>query len=93
VRKYNPVAMKKRNHPEPPVPEKAQTRERGLSRAEVAKITGLKPHHLANLALTGGGPPYRKLRPGKRGSCIYLESEVENWLRGLPMHGGSNSKA
>jgi len=63
-------------------------RDRGLTRKEVAEMTGLTIAYLANVALAGEGPPFRKCKAGKRGKVIYMESEVVAWLRGLPVHGG-----
>ena len=65
-------------------------RDRGLSRQQVAELTGLTTHHLANLGVANEGPPFRKHKLGKRGRVIYLESEVLAWLRALPVHGGAS---
>lgn len=62
--------------------------DRGLSRKEVARLTGLTVSYLANKAVAGQGPPFRKITPGRRGKVVYLESEVVAWLRSLPQHGG-----
>jgi hypothetical protein len=71
----------------------AVIRDRGLSRQQVAELTGLRAHHLANLAVLNQGPPFRKHQAGKRGRVIYLESEVLAWLRALPVHGGGHAEA
>lgn len=64
--------------------ENAGSVERGLSRRQAASMTGYSEKTLANFALLGQGPPMRKFR----GKCIYLESELLAWLRGLPVSGG-----
>jgi len=62
--------------------------DQGLTRKQAAELCGLRPEHLANMAVFGQGPPFRKLKPGKRGKVVYLKSEVLAWLRSLPAHGG-----
>jgi len=47
-------------------------------------MTGYAEKTLANLSLLGEGPPMRK----HRGHCIYLESELLAWMKGLPVSGG-----
>jgi hypothetical protein len=68
------------------------TLDRGLSREQVAEMTGLTVHHLANLGVLDQGPPFRKHKAGKRGRVIYLQSEVIQWLRSLPIHGGGQQE-
>ena len=67
--------------------EAPDVEERGLSRAEAAAVCGLNASYLANAAVFGLGPPFRKLKPGKRGRVIYIRSELLEWLRNLPQHG------
>jgi predicted DNA-binding transcriptional regulator AlpA len=61
-----------------------RTSDRGLTRKQAAAMTGYAEKTLANLALLGEGPPMRK----HRGHCLYLESEVLEWLKSLPVSGG-----
>ena len=61
--------------------------DRGLTRKQAAEMTGYAEKPLANLSRHGEGPPMRK----HRGHCIYLESEVLNWLRSLPLSGGAGA--
>ena len=58
--------------------------DRALSRRQAAAMTSYTVKTLANLALLGQGPPMRK----HRGKCLYIESEVLDWLRSLPTTGG-----
>jgi len=44
---------------------------------------------LANLAHRGEGPPVRKAG----GRCVYLESELMQYLHGLPIVGGQEPGA
>jgi len=50
-------------------------------------MTGYAEKTLANLSLLGEGPPVRK----HRGHCIYVESEVLDWLKSLPVSGGGRA--
>lgn len=60
--------------------------ERALTRKQAAEISTYSEKTLANLAVLGVGPPFRKYR----GKVIYLERELHAWLRNLPC-GGSGS--
>jgi len=57
--------------------------EHALTRKPVAQISTYSEKTLANLAALKKGPPFRKYR----GKVLYLESEVMEWLRGLPKGG------
>ncbi len=48
-----------------------------LGRREVAKMYGLSPKWLANLASEGKGPKYRKL--GKK--VLYRVEDFEKWVK------------
>jgi hypothetical protein len=58
--------------------------ERALTRKQVAEISSYSIKTLSNFVHLNEGPPFRK----HRGKVIYLESEVQAWLRGLPAGGG-----
>lgn len=68
--------------------EAREAMDQGLSRREAATLLGVQPSLLANWAVFGRGPAFRKLAPGKRGKVVYLRSEVLAWLKSRPMHGG-----
>jgi len=61
--------------------------ERALSRKEASHVTGYSEKHLATLASRGQGPPVRKYKR----KCIYLQSEVLDWLKNLPVAGGGRA--
>lgn len=55
--------------------------DRALSRNEAAVVAGVTPKALSQMLTRGQGPVVRKR--GNR--TLYLESEVLQWLRGLPL--------
>lgn len=61
--------------------------DRALRRSEAARLVGYSTKTLANLSSHDEGPPCRKYR----GHVLYLESEVQAWLRGLPFSGGERA--
>jgi hypothetical protein len=67
-----------------PAPKTTPDHDRALSRAEAAAMCGVSPDYLANMAVFGEGPPFRKVKPGKRGKVIYIRSEVLAWRDSLP---------
>jgi hypothetical protein len=62
--------------------------DRALTRKQAAEISTYSEKTLANLAVLRVGPPFRKYR----GKVIYLESELQAWLRNLPC-GGNGGRA
>jgi hypothetical protein len=62
--------------------------DRALTRKQAAEMSTYSEKTLANLAVLRVGPPFRKYR----GKVIYLESELQTWLRNLPC-GGSGRGA
>ena len=67
--------------------EAERTLDRALTRRQAARMTGYAEKTLANFSLVGKGPPMRKYR----GRCLYLESEVLAWLKGLPVSSGAGA--
>jgi hypothetical protein len=57
--------------------------DRALTRKQAAEISTYSEKTLANLAVLRVGPPFRKYR----GKVIYLESELQAWLKNLPCGG------
>ena len=64
--------------------EKHPAIEHTFTRKQVSAITGYSYKTLCNLAPRGKGPPCRRAY----GKILYLASEVEAWMRGLPVVGG-----
>lgn len=54
-----------------------------------AEIVGLSAKTLQNKRVSGDGPPYVKLSPGKRGAVRYRVSDLESWLAGKVVHSTS----
>jgi hypothetical protein len=69
----------------------APVEDRGLSRKEAAKFLGVKPSLLANWAVFGSskGPKFRKLHPGRRGTIVYMLSDLIQWIESRPTGGGA----
>ena len=67
-------------------PDKKATNGIGrvLSRRQAAELIDHSEKTLANWAVLGDGPPYRKAR----GRVLYIEAELLAWLQGLPRGGG-----
>jgi hypothetical protein len=63
--------------------------ERALTRKQVSALTGYSYKTLSNFAPRGKGPPCRQAC----GKILYLESEVQAWLKNLPLIGGESPAA
>ena len=63
--------------------------DRALTRRQAAAVMARTQKALANLAHRGEGPPVRKAG----GRCVYLESELMQYLHGLPIVGGQEPGA
>jgi hypothetical protein len=51
-----------------------------LTTAEAADYLRLSPRTLEDMRLTGNGPRFFKLGPGKRSKVVYRREDLENWV-------------
>lgn len=51
-----------------------------LTTVEAADYLRLSPRTLEDMRVTGNGPRYFKLGPGKRSKVVYRREELEAWL-------------
>lgn len=51
-----------------------------LTTAEAAQQLRLSTATLERLRVTGGGPVFTKLGPGKRARVVYQRSELDAWI-------------
>lgn len=51
-----------------------------LTTAEAADYLRLSPRTLEDMRVTGRGPRYFKLGPGKRSKVVYRREELDAWL-------------
>ena len=54
-----------------------------LTTVEAAKYFRPFPRTLEDMRLTGNGPRYFKLGPGKRSKVVYRREDLEKWLGGF----------
>ncbi|MFV0490178.1 MAG: helix-turn-helix transcriptional regulator [Vibrio fluvialis] len=54
--------------------------DRLLTTTEAADVLRLSNRTLERYRVTGGGPRYIKLGPGKRARVVYRQADLENWL-------------
>jgi hypothetical protein len=52
-----------------------------LTTVEAADYLRLSPRTLEDMRVTGNGPRYFKLGPGKRSKVVYRREDLENWLK------------
>ncbi len=52
-----------------------------LTTVEAAEYLRLSPRTLEDMRVTGNGPRYYKLGPGKRSKVVYRREDLETWLR------------
>lgn len=52
-----------------------------LTTAEAADVLRLSARTLERYRVTGGGPKYNKLGPGKRARVVYWREALVEWLR------------
>lgn len=51
-----------------------------LTTVEAAEYLGLSPRTLEDMRVTGKGPRYYKLGPGKRSKVVYRREDLEGWV-------------
>lgn len=51
-----------------------------LTTEEAAALVRLSPRTLERLRLTGDGPKFHKVGPGKQSRVLYQREELEGWL-------------
>ncbi|MDX2264117.1 MAG: helix-turn-helix domain-containing protein [Hyphomicrobiales bacterium] len=51
-----------------------------LTTVEAADYLRLSPRTLEDMRVTGAGPRYFKLGPGKRSKVVYRREDLETWL-------------
>jgi hypothetical protein len=54
-----------------------------LTTAEAAEYLRLSPRTLEDMRVTGTGPRYFKLGPGKRSKVVYKYNDLDSWLGGF----------
>ncbi|MCB1509261.1 MAG: helix-turn-helix domain-containing protein [Hyphomicrobiaceae bacterium] len=54
--------------------------DRLLTTTEAADVLRLSNRTLERYRVTGGGPRYIKLGPGKRARVVYRQADLETWL-------------
>ncbi len=52
-----------------------------LTTVEAADLLRLSPRTLEDMRVTGSGPRYFKLGPGKRSKVVYRREDLEAWYR------------
>ena len=52
-----------------------------LTTVEAADLLRLSPRTLEDMRVTGSGPRYFKLGPGKRSKVVYRREDMEAWYR------------
>lgn len=51
-----------------------------LTTVEAAEYLRLSPRTLEDMRVTGNGPRYFKLGPGRRSKVVYRREDIEGWL-------------
>jgi hypothetical protein len=51
-----------------------------LTTVEAAEYLRLSPRTLEDMRVTGNGPRYFKLGPGKRSKVVYRKEDLELWI-------------
>jgi hypothetical protein len=51
-----------------------------LTTVEAAEYLRLSPRTLEDMRVTGNGPRYFKLGPGKRSKVVYRKNDLEQWI-------------
>jgi hypothetical protein len=51
-----------------------------LTTVEAAEYLRLSPRTLEDMRVTGNGPRYFKLGPGRRSKVVYRREDLETWL-------------
>jgi hypothetical protein len=51
-----------------------------LTTVEAAEYLRLSPRTLEDMRITGNGPRYFKLGPGKRSKVVYKLEDLETWI-------------
>jgi hypothetical protein len=51
-----------------------------LTTVEAAEYLRLSPRTLEDMRVTGNGPRYFKLGPGRRSKVVYRREDLEGWL-------------
>ncbi|NBC37749.1 helix-turn-helix domain-containing protein [Novosphingobium sp. FSY-8] len=64
-----------------------------LDTAGAAEYLGLSCPTLERLRLTGNGPQYAKLSPGKRGPVRYRRDDLDAWVASRLIHSTSEEAA
>ena len=54
-----------------------------LTTVEAAEYLRLSPRTLEDMRVTGNGPRYFKLGPGKRSKVVYRKDDLEKWVEGF----------
>ena len=54
-----------------------------LTTVEAAEYLRLSPRTLEDMRVTGNGPRYFKLGPGKRSKVVYKREDLEMWVVGF----------
>jgi excisionase family DNA binding protein len=52
-----------------------------LTTVEAAEYLRLSPRTLEDMRVTGNGPRYFKLGPGRRSRVVYRREDLESWLK------------
>jgi hypothetical protein len=54
-----------------------------LTTVEAGEYLRLSPRTLEDMRVTGNGPRYFKLGPGRRSKVVYKREDLERWLGGF----------
>jgi hypothetical protein len=60
-----------------------------LTTVEAAEYLRLSPRTLEDMRVTGNGPRYFKLGPGKRSKVVYRRDDLDGWLAQFGYHSTS----
>jgi len=58
-----------------------ELKERLLNTEQMAERLGISPLTAKQWRYDGYGPPYKRLRGGRKGQVRYLESDVVEWMK------------
>ncbi len=84
---YDAVPMSQRKNPEMTAASPASNVY--LTTQEAAVLVRLSPRTLERMRLTGDGPKFHKVGPGKQSRVLYQREELEAWLTGFAFHSTS----
>ena len=66
--------------------------EEWLTPPEAARRLRLKAKTLQEYRVTGGGPKFYKLGPGRNARVVYRRVDLDTWVEGFARHSTSEQK-